>query len=112
MGARYYWVYIMTNARNSVFYTGMTGNIRNRVIQHKSREIDGFTRQYNVGKLVYVECFDNIADAIRREKRLKRWKKAWKLEAIRKVNPELNDLAEGSDVPLDQLGWVNPMYDS
>lgn len=65
--------YIMTNWNNKVLYIGVTNNLPRRVSEHKSGTIDGYTQKYNIKKLVYNERFNNIADAIAREKQLKRW---------------------------------------
>lgn len=90
---RVYWVYIMTNRSNSVYYIGMTNNIRRRVIEHRSRiSTDSFTSRYNVFKLVYTETYRSPRAAIRREKKLKRWKRAWKQALIEEENPAYEDL--------------------
>ncbi len=87
-----YYVYILTNDRHTVFYTGITNDIVRRVHEHKEKMIEGFTKQYNVSKLVYFEEHHRVDDAIRREKRLKKWDRAWKIELIEKDNPEWSDL--------------------
>ena len=65
---RYYYIYIMTNKKNTVLYTGVTNNLRRRVYEHKEKLVKGFTKKYNITKLVYCEVFDRIEDAIMREK--------------------------------------------
>lgn len=85
-------VYILSNFTNSAVYTGVTNDLKRRVFEHKEQKIDGFTKTYNVNKLVYFEHFTNINDAIRREKQLKKWKRSWKNELIEKDNPEWRDL--------------------
>ena len=87
-----YWIYIMTNQRNTTPYIGVTNDLDRRVFEHKEEKIIGFCKRYNLDKLVYTESCSNIEDAIRREKQLKRWKRAWKEELINKVNPEWKDL--------------------
>jgi putative endonuclease len=87
-----YYVYILTNKSNTVFYTGITNSLFRRVAQHKLRISDGFTKKFNVDKLVYFEHFINVESAIIREKRIKKWKTEWKVRAIKKENPEFKDL--------------------
>ena len=91
---RYYYVYIMTNKRNTVFYIGITGDLESKVFQHKHKLIKRFTSKYNINKLVYYEEFDNAYDAILREKQLKNWHRQWKLDLIKKHNPKFKDLSE------------------
>ena len=66
-----YFIYILTNSNNQVLYTGMTNSLMRRVWEHKAKLIDGFTKKYNIDKLVYFESFDNPTDAIKREKQKK-----------------------------------------
>ncbi len=87
-----YYVYILTNKRNTVFYIGVTNNIVKRVYEHRMELVEGFTKKYKVKKLVYVEEFKDINEAIRREKLLKTWNRVWKLDLIRKVNPSFEDM--------------------
>jgi putative endonuclease len=86
------YVYILTNRRNGTLYTGVTTNLAHRVWQHRVGAIDGFTKKYHVICLVYVEAFDTLYQAIQREKRIKKWKRAWKLSLIEKQNPDWIDL--------------------
>lgn len=88
------YVYIMTNKTNSTFYIGVTNDIIRRVFEHKNNLIDGFTKKYSVHKLVYVEQYDFLTDAIAREKQLKNWHRDWKINLIMKENPNFNDLYE------------------
>ncbi|MFH1236730.1 MAG: GIY-YIG nuclease family protein [Parcubacteria group bacterium] len=90
---RIYSVYIMTNRGNTVLYTGVTGNLAGRVLQHKLRLVPGFTSRYRVCKLVYYEEYQYVDDAIAREKRLKNWHRQWKINLITKNNPKWEDLA-------------------
>ena len=89
---KYYYVYIMASQRNGTLYIGFTGNLPQRIFEYKQHLLPGFTNRYNVCKLVYFERFDNSTDAIRREKRLKDWKRNWKKDLIERFNPEWNDL--------------------
>ncbi|MHC4477091.1 MAG: GIY-YIG nuclease family protein [Planctomycetota bacterium] len=88
-----YFVYIMTN-KSGTLYVGVTNNLKKRVYEHKSKLIDGFTKKYNITRLLYFETFSDIRSAIRREKTIKGWLRRKKVELINKSNPEWNDLAE------------------
>ena len=89
-----FYVYLLANKSNRVVYTGVTSNLVQRIWQHKNKVADGFTSKYNVNKLVYFEVYDDAENAIRREKNIKDWKRAWKDELIEKENPSWNDLYE------------------
>ena len=82
----------MTNKINTVLYTGVTSDLRKRVYEHKQKLIDGFTKRYNINKLFYYEQFDNIESAILREKQIKAGSRNKKLNLIKNINPEFNDL--------------------
>ncbi|KUJ76127.1 hypothetical protein AVO42_11535 [Thiomicrospira sp. XS5] len=88
-----YFVYILTNQNNKVMYIGVTNDLNRRIIEHKSKSIPGFTRQYNVDKLVYFESTPDINSAIAREKQLKGWKRSKKDALINAYNPDWNELA-------------------
>jgi len=88
-----YAVYIMTNERNTVVYTGVTNNIARRVYEHKAKITKGFTKQYNISKLVYVEYFQDIDRAIAREKNIKAGSRKKKEDLITDFNPEWKDLS-------------------
>ena len=90
--AKNYTVYIATNKLNTVLYTGVTNNLARRIYEHKHRLLSGFTSKYNVNKLVYYEVFENINDAIFREKQIKAGSRSKKIQLIRKINPGFNDL--------------------
>ena len=90
-----YWVYILASKRNGTLYIGVTNNIERRLYEHKSGLNEGFTKKYGVKQLVYYEEFNDISKAIRTEKRMKKWKRKWKLDLIESENPEWNDLSEG-----------------
>jgi len=87
-----YFVYILASKRNGTLYIGVTSDLIKRVWQHKKNVAEGFTRRYRVHNLVYYERFTDVYEAITREKRLKKWKRLWKLELIEKQNPEWEDL--------------------
>lgn len=87
-----YCVYILTNKNNKVLYTGVTNSLFRRVWEHKSKLIDGFTKKYNVDKLVYFETYDNPSDAIKREKQLKAGSRKKKIELINNFNPDWKEL--------------------
>ena len=85
-------VYILASRRNGTLYVGVTSDIVRRVWQHKNDEAPGFTKRYSVHSLVWYEVHKTMESAIGREKALKEWKRAWKLELIEKVNPQWQDL--------------------
>jgi putative endonuclease len=85
-------VYILASKRNGTLYIGVTGDLVKRIWEHKQNFAEGFTSRYGVHVLVYFEMHDDIAEAIRREKQLKKWKRSWKIELIEKTNPEWRDL--------------------
>ena len=87
-----YYVYILTNANHTVFYTGVTNNLERRCFEHKQKKIKGFTRKYNVDKLIYFEKFDFIDLAIAREKQVKGFSRAKKFALIDKFNKEWKEL--------------------
>ncbi len=89
-----YFVYILASKKNGVLYIGVTNDLKRRLMEHKSKIVRGFTSRYNVDKLVYFEQFTNINEAIKREKRLKKWNRQWKIELIEKDNPDWRDLGE------------------
>ena len=89
-----YWLYILASKRNGTLYIGVTSDLSRRVYEHKDKLIEGFTKKYNITKLVYAEEFRNINDAIYREKCVKKWSRAWKLNLIEGQNPDWDDLYE------------------
>lgn len=89
-----FYVYIMTNRRHGTLYVGVTSDLRKRVYEHKNEIVKGFTSKYHLHKLVYYEVHDSAESAILREKRLKKWKREWKIQLIEKRNPEWRDLTE------------------
>lgn len=85
-------VYILTNPYKTVFYTGVTTNLLQRIYQHKMQLTEGFSKKYGLKLLVYFEIHDDIEAAIQREKRLKHWRRSWKIKLIEKQNPNWTDL--------------------
>ncbi|MEQ8524455.1 GIY-YIG nuclease family protein [Gracilimonas sp.] len=92
MGKSYY-VYILSN-NSRMLYTGMTNDLQQRVYQHKQKQVSGFTKKYNLYKLVYYAETDDVGYAIRREKEIKGWSRKKKKELIESINPEWRDLAK------------------
>ncbi len=90
--SKQYYVYIMTNKNNRVLYTGVTNDLKRRVYEHKEKFVDGFTKKYNVSKLVYYEIFEDPENAILREKRIKAGSRQKKIDLINGINKEWNDL--------------------
>jgi putative endonuclease len=94
MSDRNYFIYIATNKNNTVLYTGVTNNLRRRIYEHKNKLVSGFTEKYNVDKLVYYEVFDNVKEAIFREKQIKAGSRRKKIELIESINNGFTDLYE------------------
>ena len=90
-----YCVYILANRKNGTLYVGITSDLIRRVGEHKNKVVAGFTKRYGVDKIVYYEVFDDPKNAIKREKRLKYYKRAWKIDLIEKNNPQWKDLYKG-----------------
>ncbi len=89
-----FYVYILTNARRGVLYTGVTNDLVRRVFEHREHRADGFTNKYGVTRLVYFEPHETALEAIAREKALKRWQRSWKFELVERANPDWKDLWE------------------
>ena len=87
-----YYVYILTNWNNKVMYIGVTSDLYKRIYQHKNKLVDGFTKKYNVTKLVYYESTEDVTSAIAREKQLKGWTRKKKNKLVVMINPEWKDL--------------------
>jgi putative endonuclease len=90
-----YWVYILTNKQCTTLYIGMTNNLIRRLYQHRYGEADGFTQRYHLNRLVWVEHFRNVNDAIMCEKKLKGWRRSKKVSLIEQTNPRWFDLSDG-----------------
>ena len=88
-----YHVYIMSNT-SKMLYAGVTGDLNTRVLRHRAKLTDGFTKTYNIHRLIYFEAFGHIRDAIAREKQIKGWVRSKKVALIESVNPEWKDLAQ------------------
>ncbi|MFO7996981.1 MAG: GIY-YIG nuclease family protein [Dehalococcoidia bacterium] len=89
---RQYYVYIMTNNRNTVLYVGVTSDLIKRIYEHKAKLVEGFTKKYNIIKLVYYEIFEDIENAIVREKQIKAGSRRRKVQLIDSMNREWRDL--------------------
>jgi len=88
-----YFVYILTNKSNKVLYIGVTSNLDRRMFEHKNKMMNGFSKKYNLTKLVYFEETSDVRSAIEREKQLKNWHRDWKIKLITGFNPEWKDLS-------------------
>jgi putative endonuclease len=86
------YVYILASQQKGTLYIGSTSNLVKRVWQHKQKSVEGFTSKYNVSKLVYYEVYQRVVDMAQRKRRLKEWKRSWKIELIEKQNPNWIDL--------------------
>ncbi|MCP4393619.1 MAG: GIY-YIG nuclease family protein [Alphaproteobacteria bacterium] len=86
------YVYIITNKRNGTLYVGVTSNLQKRIYEHKDGTFDGFSKKHELKMLVYYEVFEDIENAITREKHIKKWNRKWKLKRIEEMNPEWEDL--------------------
>ena len=91
---KYYYVYILTSKPRGTLYIGITNDIVRRVSEHREGLVVGFTKKYNVHKLVYYQQCEDIESAIQREKQLKAWHRAWKIRLIEETNPTWKDLYE------------------
>jgi putative endonuclease len=87
-------VYILASKRNGTLYVGVTNDLARRIAEHKAKAVPGFTRKYDVHLLVYFEVFESILEARSREHFLKRWRRAWKISLIEKLNAEWRDLSD------------------
>jgi putative endonuclease len=101
--ARHYYVYILASGRKGTLYVGVTSDLVRRMWQHREGLFEGFTKQYGVTQLVYYEIHEDPTSAIRQEKRIKRWRRDWKIKAIQRKNPSWHDLCERlvNDLPWD-----------
>ena len=88
------YVYILASNRNGTLYIGVTSDLIRRITEHKQKLTAGFTKDYNVTKLIWYETHDTIESAIYREKQMKKWKRLWKLREIEELNPDWKDLAD------------------
>jgi putative endonuclease len=93
MRTKNYFVYILTGERNGTLHIGVTSDLVRRVFEHKEGLVDGFTKEYNVKRLVYFEQMNDIVSAITKEKQLKKWNRSWKIKLIEKSNLKWRDLS-------------------
>lgn len=109
----YYYVYIMTN-KSKTLYIGVTSDLVRRVFEHKNKKIPGFTSKYRITKLVYYEQYQNVSEAIAREKQLKNWHRPWKINLIEESNKKWADLSIDWNLEYeigeiyDKLKWRDP----
>jgi len=96
-----YYVYILSNKKNRTLYIGVTNNLERRMFEHKNKLIEEFSKKYSLTKLMYFEIFQHIEEAIKREKRLKKWKRQWKINLIEENNSSWNDLASDWSTSMD-----------
>ena len=89
------YVYILASGQNGTLYIGVTSNLEKRVFEHKNHLLEGFTKKYDVTQLVWFAQYDDITDAIFREKQMKEWKRSWEIREIEEMNPQWNDLSLG-----------------
>jgi putative endonuclease len=90
-----YCVYLLASTKHGTLYLGVTNDIVRRAYEHRTKSVDGFTKRYDVDKLVWFEIYDDIANAITREKELKKWRRDWKVRLIENENPDWTDLYPG-----------------
>ncbi len=86
------YVYILASQKNGTLYIGVSTHLIQRIYQHKTKAVEGFTSKYKVDRLVYYEIHDDVREAIAREKMLKKWKREWKIDLIEQQNPHWDDL--------------------
>ncbi|UYQ73337.1 GIY-YIG nuclease family protein [Pelagibacterium flavum] len=91
---RQYYVYILAKHQNGALYTGMTNDLARRIHDHRSKAVPGHTRKYDIARLVWYETHPTLDSAYLREKRIKAWKRAWKIQLIETANPTWRDLTE------------------
>lgn len=105
-----YYVYILTNKNKTVLYVGFTNDIVRRVEEHKNKKYEGFTKFYNVNRLVYFEKHSTADEAIKREKQLKKWNRDWKNRLIDKFNPDWLDLSVNFDKKVTDLEFWEILF--
>jgi putative endonuclease len=94
-----FYIYLLTTSNNKVLYTGVTNDLARRIYEHKQKMAKGFTKKYNVDKLVFYEAFGSIIDAIEREKQIKSWSRKKKNSLVDSMNPQWMDLYSGIRTP-------------
>ena len=105
-----FYVYILTNINKTVLYTGFTDDIIRRIQEHKDKKYEGFTKFYNVNRLLYFETYFTVEDAMKREKQLKKWNRSWKNNLIDKLNPDWKDLSENFNKKLTDLEFLELLF--
>ena len=105
-----FYVYILTNINKKVLYIGFTDDIIRRIQEHKDKKYEGFTKLYNVNRLVYFEKHYTVDEAMRREKQLKKWNRIWKNNLINKLNPEWKDLSEITNKRLTDREFLELIF--
>lgn len=98
MQRRNYFIYIITNFTNTTLYIGITNNLDRRIFQHRQGLVNGFSKKYHLTKLVYFEEYNDIQEALKREKQLKNWHRDWKINLIKENNPEFKNLLEDAEI--------------
>ncbi len=99
---KHYFIYILSS-KNKVLYAGMTDNLSRRIYEHKQGLVEGFTKKYNVDRLVYYEVHPDLKSVIKRENQLKNWHKQWKINLIESMNKEWKDLYQEVEDPLRKI---------
>ena len=89
-----YYVYVLASTKNGTLYVGVTSDLEKRLVEHRDKVFDGFTKKYDVTRLVYFEETNDVNAAIAREKQIKKWNREWKINLIKKINPDWKDLSE------------------
>ena len=89
-----YYVYILSNVKRTIFYIGVTNHLIRRIHEHKNGLVEGFSKKYNLKYVIYFEEYKKIEEAIAREKKLKNWRRIWKINLIKIKNPSLKDLSK------------------
>ena len=89
-----YYLYLLTNKKSGTLYIGVTNDLERRLFEHKKKLIEGFTKRYNLNKLIYFETYQFVNDAIKRERNMKKWKRQWKIDLIERDNPNWKDLSK------------------
>ena len=102
-GSTQYYVYILTNNTDKVLYIGVTNNLERRICEHKNKLVEGFTKKYNLNKLIYYEVTEDISSAIQREKQLKNWHRDWKINLIKGFNPGWKDLSGDGEIRAPEI---------
>jgi len=105
-----YFVYILASQRNGTLYVGFTDDILKRIEEHKNFKYDGFTKRFKVTNLVYFEKHIYLDEAMKREKQLKKWDRSWKIELIKRTNPEWNDLSLGFKKNLSDIEKLDLLF--